>query len=140
MLEAMLDLKLPKVRPKWLVNPTTKRCLELDMYSERHRLAFEYDGAQHTVYTPHYHLNEHHFEYRRLLDKLKDQLCRDAKVTLLRIPWGQISGQDPVRTARFLEKLLYTHGIPYRSLLSDAQTIRWPGGDLDVDAHRRDLL
>jgi hypothetical protein len=27
MLETMLRMKLPKVRPKWLVNPTTKRCL-----------------------------------------------------------------------------------------------------------------
>ena len=55
LLEKMLNVKLPKVRPKWLMNPTTKRCLELDMYAEDIKLAFEVDGAQHDVYTPHFH-------------------------------------------------------------------------------------
>ena len=64
LLEAMLQMKLPKCRPRWLVNPTTKRPLELDMYSEPNRLAFEYDGAQHGHYTPHFHRNEEHFKYR----------------------------------------------------------------------------
>lgn len=54
LLEAMLGIKLPmlgeprnrenkndfprgpKVRPRWLVNPTTKRSLEIDMYNEDH--------------------------------------------------------------------------------------------------------
>ena len=120
-LEAMIGLKLPKVRPKWLVNPTTKRCLELDMYNEEHKLAFEYDGSQHDVYTPHYHTNEHHFQYRKLLDKLKNELCREAGVSLIRIPWMQVSCRDEVRTARFLEQLLYTHGIPHRSVLKAAE-------------------
>ena len=114
LLENMLEMELPKCRPKWLVNPTTKRCLELDMYNEAHALAFEYDGAQHDVYTPHYHANEHHFEYRRLLDRLKTELCRDAGVTLIRIPWTAVAVGEPAHTARFLERLLYTHGLPYR--------------------------
>ena len=117
LLEAMLGVELPKCRPKWLMNPTTKRCLELDMYSEKRRLAFEYDGAQHHVYTPHYHNNEAHFEYRRLLDRLKGELCREHKVTLIRIPWTGVMASDPAHTARFLERLLYTHSIPFRSVL-----------------------
>jgi hypothetical protein len=116
MLEHMLEMELPKCRPAWLVNPTTKRRLELDMYNEAHKLAFEYDGAQHDVYTPHYHTNEHHFEYRRLLDKLKTELCRDAGITLIRIPWTSVAVRDPVQTACFLERLLYTHRLPYRSV------------------------
>ena len=121
LLEGMLGMDLPKCRPKWLVNPTTKRCLELDMYNERHRLAFEYDGAQHQHYTPHYHVNEHHFEYRRLLDRLKTELCRDAGVKLVRIPWADVSLGDPERTARFLESLLYTHRVPYRPVRLSAR-------------------
>jgi very-short-patch-repair endonuclease len=117
LLEAMLRDELPKCRPKWLVNPTTKRCLELDMYCEARRLAFEYDGAQHDVYTPHYHANEAHFEYRCLLDKLKSELCREHGVTLIRIPWTSVSARDTAHTARFLERLLYTHSIPFRSVL-----------------------
>ena len=57
LLESMLGMPLPKVRPKWLVNPSTKRSLELDMYNAEHHIAFEYDGAQHDVYTPHVHNN-----------------------------------------------------------------------------------
>jgi very-short-patch-repair endonuclease len=117
LLEAMLSMRLPKVRPKWLVNPTTKRSLELDMYNEEHRLAFEYDGAQHDVFTPHYHGNEHYFRYRQLLDKLKDELCRDAGVLLIRIPWSEVTVQNEVRTARFLERLLNRHQIPHQSVL-----------------------
>jgi hypothetical protein len=119
LLETMLQMKLPKVRPKWLVNPTTKRSLELDMYNERHKLAFEYDGAQHDVFVPHFHANKYHFEYRRLLDKLKTELCRDAGVTLIRIPWKEVSRSDEVRTARYLQQLLYTNGIPYLPVLED---------------------
>lgn len=92
------------------------------MYNETHRLAFEYDGAQHTVFTPHYHVNEDHFAYRQLLDRLKSELCRERGVTLIRIPWNEVSCQNPVRTGRFLERLLYTHGIPFRP-------IPFPGDD-----------
>jgi hypothetical protein len=126
LLEFMLEMELPKCRPKWLVNPTTKRCLELDMYNATHQLAFEYDGAQHDVYTPHYHANEDHFAYRKLLDRLKTELCRDAGVKLVRISWAEVSQRDPVRTARFLERLLYTHGLPYRSALVSAGGQRDP--------------
>jgi hypothetical protein len=123
-LEKTLGVPLPKVRPKWLVNPSTQRCLELDMHNQEMRLAFEYDGAQHDVFTPHFHANEHQFEYRRLLDKLKSELCKDAGVTLIRIPWSEVCFSDPVRTARFLERLLYTHGLPFRSILPPVSVTR----------------
>lgn len=118
-------MPLPKSRPAWLKNPTTKRNLELDMYNEEHRIAFEYDGAQHDVYTPHYHSSPYHFEYRRLLDRLKDTLCKQERVTLIRIPYTLVSHSDPVRTARRLERLLRSKGIPYRSLLSASPQTRW---------------
>ena len=117
LLESMLGMPLPKVRPKWLVNPSTKRSLELDMYNAEHHIAFEYDGAQHDVYTPHFHNNPDHFKYRQLLDKLKDELCRDAKVTLIRIPWSEVSCHNEIRTAQFLERLLRSHRIPFQSVL-----------------------
>lgn len=132
LLETMLQMELPKCRPRWLVNPTTKRCLELDMYNEEHHLAFEYDGAQHDVYTPHYHVNEDHFAYRQLLDRLKTELCREAGVTLIRIPWSEVSFRDTLRTARFLERLLYTHGLPYRPVTEDGPPVQ-----LDAERVRR---
>ena len=94
------------------------------MHNAEHHLAFEYDGAQHDVYTPHYHTNEYHFEYRRLLDKLKDTLCREHRVTLVRIPWHKVSHGDLVRTARALERILTAHGIPFRSMFTDDRADR----------------
>lgn len=111
LLEDMLGLPLPKCRPRFLLNPVTNRCLELDMYNEEARLAFEYDGAQHDVFTPHYHANEYHFQYRRLLDRLKSDLCRSAGVRLIRIPWREVRVSDPRGTARYLRALLRSHGL-----------------------------
>lgn len=117
LLERMLGVPLPKVRPRWLTNPTTRRALELDMYNETLKLAFEYDGSQHDVYSPMFHKNEDHFHYRRLLDRLKDDLCREAGVLLIRIPWHQVRSNDEVRTAQYLERLLLSHDVPFRSVL-----------------------
>lgn len=105
-LEAMLRMRLPKARPKWCVNPVTRRPLELDMYNQEHKLAFEYDGAQHAVYTPHYHGNQSNFEYRRLLDKLKAELCKKEGVRLVRIPWHQVQLRDPEGTVQNLRRIL----------------------------------
>lgn len=116
LLEAMLAFELPKVRPKWLVNPTTRRSLELDMYNAERRLAFEVDGAQHEVYTPHFHGNEDHFQYRKLLDKLKNELCHENGVRLIRIPYHEISANNELKTARYLERMLHAHGIPFSPL------------------------
>lgn len=83
----IFGVEFKKVRPTWLRNPTTNRCLELDMYSEELALAFEYDGAQHTHFTPHYHGSREHYEYRVLVDQLKSRLCVEHDVTLIRIPY-----------------------------------------------------
>lgn len=120
LLEAMLGVSLPKVRPKWLTNPTTRRALELDLYAADLRLAFEFDGSQHDVFTPHFHRSEEHFRYRQLLDRLKTELCREQGVRLLRIPWHEVSLSDEARTAQYLERLLAAEGIPFRSVLVPA--------------------
>ena len=124
LLEAMLGVPLPKVRPPWLTNPTTRRALELDLYAADLRLAFEFDGSQHDVFTPHFHRSEEHFRYRQLLDRLKTELCRERGVRLLRIPWHEVSLSDEARTARYLERLLAAEGIPFRSVLTVEEGVR----------------
>src|SRR5690348_15127910 len=39
--ERMFGMKFPKMKPKWLVNPKTGKCLEIDCYCESRRLGFE---------------------------------------------------------------------------------------------------
>lgn len=80
-LEEIIGAKFPKGYPDWLVNPKTKRILELDGYNEKLKLAFEYDGGTHAE----------DFRFKSDKDKvdtvykdeLKRELCRQNGVLLL---------------------------------------------------------
>ena len=71
------------VRPDWLKNPWTYQNLELDGYNPDivttlgKGLAFEYDGVQHSRFTPLFHSCVGDFEYQVMKDSLKDEMCRD---------------------------------------------------------------
>ena len=80
------------VRPDWLKNPLTYQNLELDGYNPYvvtplgKGLAFEYDGKQHTEFTPCFQSCVEDFEYQVLRDSLKDEMCKEEGVLLIRIP------------------------------------------------------
>lgn len=82
----------PNIRPSWMINPITGECLELDGYCAEIQtpigkgLAFEYDGAQHSRYIPHFHKNPYKFAYQVEKDKIKSKICEDRGVLLIRIP------------------------------------------------------
>lgn len=76
----------PKVRPVWLLNPTTGRKLELDAYSESLAIAVEYDGEQHSVWPNAWHKTRADFDRQLLRDALKNTLCMLQGVTLIRVP------------------------------------------------------
>ena len=86
-IKRMTGLDFRRVRPAWLRNPQTGRALELDMFSAVPRpIAFEFDGQQHTRYTPFYHGTVRAFEEAQQRDRLKDRMCREHGVELVRIP------------------------------------------------------
>ena len=66
----------PNIRPSWLVNPKTGYKLELDLYSEKGKLAFELNGKYH--YHPDY-IGEN----RKYLDQLKKELCKQKGIRLI---------------------------------------------------------
>ena len=80
------------VRPDWLKNPWTYQNLELDGYNPDivtplgKGLAFEYDGVQHSRFTPLFHSCVGDFEYQVMKDSSKDEMCKDEGVLLIRIP------------------------------------------------------
>lgn len=83
-LEKIFSTNFPKTRPEWLINPETKCRLELDCYNADLKLAFEYDG--------HFHFEvrkglNNDLEKTKKLDKLKEKLCKENGVTLIRIPY-----------------------------------------------------
>lgn len=90
--ERVLRKPFPKVRPEWLVNPATKKRLELDGYCDSIKtklgvgLAFEYDGRQHSQKVPYFHRKNGDFVNQVRRDFLKDRICKSRKITLIRIP------------------------------------------------------
>lgn len=120
------------IRPKWLKNPTSNKNLELDGYNPHIKtpigdgLAFEYDGQQHSKYTPHFHKGGvEEFEYQVAKDNWKDKKCKERGVLLIRIPHF-VNFQD-------LER--------YILMLLKRKNVKIPGTDDiyrdDNDAHER---
>lgn len=73
----------------WLINDKTKGKLRIDGYFDKYNLAVEYDGKQHYEYTPHFDKDEESFKERQSHDKLKDQLCKENGVKLIRIRYDE---------------------------------------------------
>lgn len=74
------------VRPDFLKNPKTGKNLELDMYNEKLKLAFEYQGAQHRVYTPFFHKSYDDFLKQLERDRYKKETCKENGIDLICIP------------------------------------------------------
>jgi hypothetical protein len=84
LIEEISGVKFPKVRPKWLINPETGYRLELDGFNSDLNLAFEYDGQFH--YEVRKGLNND-LERTKILDSLKNRLCEELNIRLIRIPF-----------------------------------------------------
>jgi hypothetical protein len=88
-LEDIFKKPFPKCRPNFLKNQVTggKYNLELDCFNEELRLAVEYDGIAHHKYTPYFHRNYEAFETQKYRDFMKDRLCKDNNIILIRVPY-----------------------------------------------------
>ena len=87
--QELFKKEFKKVRPDWLKNLWTYQNLELDGYNPdviTNGLAFEYDGKQHTEFTPCFHSCAEDFDHMWERHSLKDEMCRDEGVLLIRIP------------------------------------------------------
>lgn len=85
-LEEYFDDYFPTCRPKFLRNPKTGRCLELDGYNARLNLAFEYQGIQHRQFTPRFHSSPEDFEKQLYRDSVKKEILDSLEIDLLEIP------------------------------------------------------
>lgn len=85
--ERIFKRKFPSIRPDWLKNPITKYNLELDGYCPSLKLAFEYDGEQHSKYNKRFHKNIKEFEYQVKKDSFKTLKCKQLGIRLIRIPY-----------------------------------------------------
>lgn len=90
--ESRFDKQFPTVRPKFLRNPETGRNLELDGYCEELKLAFEYDGRLH--YESWDEDDPEPLAKTQERDKLKDKLCEENDIILIRIPYWEKTNLD----------------------------------------------
>lgn len=81
-------LKFEKVKLDVMRNPLTKRKLELDLYCKELKVAVECDGEYHSVYSAHYHKSMAEFDKQRERDKIKDWLCKQNGIKLVRVPYN----------------------------------------------------
>jgi len=61
----------------------------LDIYLPRLKIAFEFDGEQHSRYIEHFHKDRYGFTQARRRDAEKDQLCTDRGITLIRVNYNE---------------------------------------------------
>lgn len=73
-------------RPDFMKNPDTGKNLELDCYNSKLKLAIEYDGIQHRKFCPYFHKSYQDFEKQKRRDAIKDWLCKQNGITLIRVP------------------------------------------------------
>ncbi len=82
--EQLFDDKFPKRRPLWLVNKRGNK-MELDGYSEKCGIAFEYHGRQH-FQVGYYTKNISQLQRRREDDKTRRELCKKRNILLIEVP------------------------------------------------------
>ena len=85
-LEELTGHPFPKIRPAFLRNPATNRCLELDAFCAALRLGAEFAGEQHRVFPNSCHSSRAEFDKQQHRDQLKLDFCRQHGVTLLIVP------------------------------------------------------
>lgn len=84
--ERMFETQFPRRKPEWLVNSRGNR-MELDGYSEKLGIAFEYHGRQHYRYVPFFHRQDGALANRRRDDRRKARLCLRHGVVLVEVPY-----------------------------------------------------
>lgn len=88
-MEDIFKTSFNKARPDFLRNTVTGGLhnLELDCYSNKLRIAVEYNGIQHYKYVPFFHKNNEAFLNQKYRDYMKRQLCKENRITLIEVPY-----------------------------------------------------
>ncbi len=78
-----------KVRPSFLMNPSTKRNLEIDFFCKELRLAIEVNGRQHYEMTPFFHKDSESFDRQLERDSTKARLLKENDISLIVVPYDR---------------------------------------------------
>lgn len=94
-IESIYHVPFPSCRPDFLKNPETKRNLELDMYNEQLKLAFEYQGKQHYQKVT-YFQDTVDFKKQLQRDSFKKKRCQELGIKLICIPYTMIITRENI--------------------------------------------
>lgn len=83
--ERMFGMPFPRVRPAWLKSPGCRR-LELDMFNENLKLAFEHNGIQHYQRHAFFHESQEAFLHQQRNDEWKQRTCKNEGIILITVP------------------------------------------------------
>ncbi len=105
--QGIFQRPFPKIRPDWLKSPATKKNLEIDGFCPDIEtpigkgLGFEYNGRQHSKYTPYFHRKgPQEFHYQLAKDDWKNAKCKELGIVLINIP-HDISPRDLERHIKY---------------------------------------
>lgn len=87
-LQTKFGVLFPNVRPKWLVNPLTGKCLEIDCYNADLQLAVEVSGEQHYFQENYFYKGDRSkFLAQLYRDKVKQELILERGINLIVVPY-----------------------------------------------------
>lgn len=92
--EKVFRTRFPPAWPKWLTN-SRGYFMELDGYSKKLSVAFEFQGIQHYKSTRFFHQGDRNVRLQRSDDARKRQLCKRNGVRLILVPYTLKHGQYP---------------------------------------------
>ncbi len=84
--ERLFEKDFKKGQPDWLKSPKGGQ-MHLDGYNKELAIAFEYQGSQHFIFTPHFHKTIERFKQDQAYDKWKKEMCEKNKVKLIQVPY-----------------------------------------------------
>lgn len=88
--------------------------LELDGYSEKYKLAFEYNGEQHYIKDRFFNRTDERFEAVKNRDKKKKEECEQKGVALIVIPFNR--GNTDIELIEFIKTELSNINIPFENI------------------------
>lgn len=93
-LEDHFGERFEKVRPPFLWNPETGHLMELDMYSDKLKLAVEFNGYQHYTFPNRFHKTREEFDAQVRRDRVKVERCLREGILLVSIPEMEVAVSD----------------------------------------------
>lgn len=127
-IEELMEIKLNKIRPEFLRFPQTGRCLELDMYNDSIKLAFEYQGSQHFEIVPMFKMTKVDLIKYQERDAFKKDKCLQNNIKLICLPplsYDKGIKLDPQQIKQLIVDVLTENDIVFRNKnLSTSEIVR----------------